>query len=59
MGLMDELIENVVKHADYRYNYRKEELRKQLESEGLKAYFMHELTSCRGKSEFRYRYPEL
>jgi len=59
MGLMDELIENIVKHADYRYNARKEELRKQLESEGLKVYFTHELTSCKRKSEFRCRYPEL
>jgi len=58
MGLMYELIENVVKHADYRYNARKETLHKQLESEGLKVYFTHELTSCKKKSKLRHRYPE-
>ena len=59
MGLMDELIESIVKHADYRYNARKEGLRKQLEGEGLKVYFTQELTSCRRKSELRHRHPEL
>ena len=56
---MEELIEGVVKNADYRYNFRKEELRKEFEARGIKVYFAHELTSCRRKSEFRKAYPKL
>ena len=59
MGLMDELIESIVKHADYRYNSMKEELRKEFENNGLKVYFAHELTSCKRKSELRKAYPKL
>ena len=32
---------------------------KTAESRGLKVYFIHELTSCRRKSEFRHSYPKL
>jgi CRISPR/Cas system-associated exonuclease Cas4 (RecB family) len=59
MGLMEELIEVIVKHADYRYNLRKERLRKDFEAKGFKVYFAHELTSCRRKSELRKAYPKL
>jgi hypothetical protein len=56
---MDELIEGIVSYADYRYNFRKDELRKEFENKGFKVYFAHELTSCKGKSELRRAYPKL
>jgi hypothetical protein len=59
MGLMEELIEGIVKHANYRYNFRRELLREGIEEKGLKVYFAHELTSCKRKVELKQAYPEL
>lgn len=59
MSLIEEIINNVVSYADYRYNSKREYLRKELESRGLKASFAHELTSCKRKTELRQIYPKL
>ncbi|MEM3522060.1 MAG: hypothetical protein QW723_06220 [Candidatus Bathyarchaeia archaeon] len=59
MSLIEELIENIVKHAEYRYNHKRGALRKELENKGLKVYFAHELTSCKRKTELRQIYPKL
>jgi hypothetical protein len=58
-GLMEELIESIVKHADYRYNFRREFLREGIEKKGHKVYFAQGFTSCRRKNEFRKAYPKL
>ena len=59
MSLIEELIESIVNYADYRYNYRREDYRRDLESEGLKVYFVHELASCRKKTELKQVYAKL
>ncbi|MEM4311490.1 MAG: hypothetical protein QXX95_03790 [Nitrososphaerales archaeon] len=59
MSIIEELMENIVKYAEYRYNSRREGFRKELEGKGLKAYFAHELTSCKRKTELRQIYPKL
>ncbi|MEM3905955.1 MAG: hypothetical protein QXZ17_03665 [Nitrososphaerota archaeon] len=59
MSLIEELMENIVKHADHRYNHRREALRRELEDKGLKVYLAHELTLCKRKAELRQIYPKL
>lgn len=59
MSLIEEIINNVVSYADYRYNSRREDLRRELEDEGLKVYFAHELTPCKRKAELRQIYLKL
>jgi hypothetical protein len=56
---MEELIDGIVKHANYRYNFRRELLREGIEEKGLKVYFAHELASCKRKIELKQAYPEL
>ena len=58
MSLIEEIIESVVSYA-YRYNSRRDVLRRELEGKGLKVYFAHELTSCKKKTELRQTYPKL
>jgi hypothetical protein len=59
MSLIEELVNGIVKHAEYRYNFRREFLREGIEKKGFKVYFAHELTACKRKSELKQAYPKL